>query len=290
MKKAKHTPTTNTPEHTGARMPVLTPAQFTQEVASELQRLGPHRNFQIVEDLEIKGTISHKYPGEISLQNAYRDYLHSPDQKAVIIAHWVSALLEAWNIKKDAAIDSSRVLPVLEHNSRLRGKTEKATSVGADPGEYAHQRFTEDLIIQYVVDAPKFMLHLTNQHLADLNVSVEELHKIAVTNLIQMLPAPAILEAGGFYRIQTDNNYEASLVFLDDIWDKFPFNVPGEIVVAVPARDSLLVTGSKVPNGVRILSKLAQEVYGNSSYPISSELLIRREGKFVQYGARHSSK
>ena len=45
-----------------------------------------------------------------------------------------------------------------------------------------------------------------------------------------------MLKAGG--------DYEASLLLFDDIWRDGQVKVDGDIVVAVPAKDVLLVTGS----------------------------------------------
>lgn len=178
---------------------------------------------------------------------------------------------------------------VLKHKSWLTSNIASATSGVGDPGEYAHQWFTEDLIIAYVVDAPKTIRYLINKDLADLNVSVEELHRIALTNLKRILPAPEIREASGLYQIRCDGNYEASLIFLDEIWNRANFEVRGEIVVAVPARDCLLVAGSGDSEGVRRLSKRAHEVHASASYSVSSKLLVRREGKFVPYRANPCS-
>ena len=155
--------------------------------------------------------------------------------------------------------------------------------IGVLPQEDAHQCFTEDLIIAYVVDAPKTIRYLTNKHLADLKLSVEQLHRIALTNLKRILPAPEIREESGLYQIHCGGTYEASLLFLNEFWDKRPFRLRGEIVVAVPARDAVLVTGSGYPEGIQRLSELAHEAHASSPYRVTSELLIRREGKFVPY-------
>jgi len=277
------------PEHTGTPVSSLTPAQFTQLFAASLRQSAPDMNAQIVEDLEIRFESSKELTGEIHLQSAYQKYMQDPGLRDDIISHWVAFSLEASNLSPDAPIDRSRILPVLKHKSWLGLKNENATSAGGDPEEDAHQRFTEDLIVAYVVDAPETIRYLTNKNLADLKVSVEELHKQALKNLVSILPAVDIQEANGVYRVRCDGNYDASLVLLDDFWDKWPFKVPGEIVVAVPARDWLLVTGSEFPAGIYRVSMIAQEVVATSLYSVTSRLLIRQKGKFVRYQAKRSS-
>ena len=102
----------STPEDTAAAVPALTPAQFTQVIAASLQRSAPNIKAQIVQDLEIKDTTSNEHSGEIHLQSAYREYMLNPSQRNEVIAHWVSAFLDARNLNPDAPIDRSRVVPV----------------------------------------------------------------------------------------------------------------------------------------------------------------------------------
>lgn len=42
-----------------------------------------------------------------------------------------------------------------------------------------------------------------------------------------------------------DGTYEASLILFDGIWTKEQFPVKGDIVIYVPSRDLVLITGSE---------------------------------------------
>ena len=52
-------------------------------------------------------------------------------------------------------------------------------------------------------------------------------------------------------------NYEASLLLIDDIWSSGQVKVNGDIVVAIPTRDVLLVTGSRNRSGLKRVRELA---------------------------------
>ena len=43
---------------------------------------------------------------------------------------------------------------------------------------------------------------------------------------------------------------ESSLLLADDFWESFEGSVPGSIVIGMPARDVLIITGSRSPAGI----------------------------------------
>ncbi len=77
--------------------------------------------------------------------------------------------------------------------------------------------------------------------------------------------------------LKADGNYEASLILMEEIWTRDNFDVAGDIVVFVPARDVVLVTGSEDIEGLT----LARELIATSEWPyfISQHGFVRtRDG------------
>ena len=60
----------------------------------------------------------------------------------------------------------------------------------------------------------------------------------------------------------------------------------GDIVVAVPTRDALLVTGSKNRKGLAALRELAAKFAAEGSNPISDKLFVYRDGRFKKFGRK----
>jgi uncharacterized protein YtpQ (UPF0354 family) len=81
------------------------------------------------------------------------------------------------------------------------------------------------------------------------------------------------LHAGGIF--------EASLFLFDRVWDKRELGIEGEIVVAVPSREVLLVTDEGNPVGMTRIAKMATDIASKSGYSITDRLFIRRDGAFV---------
>ena len=79
-----------------------------------------------------------------------------------------------------------------------------------------------------------------------------------------------------------DGNYEASLLLFDDLWDG-DIKVDGDIVVAIPTRDVLLITGSKNEEGIARLREIVDQVTAEGTYTVSSTLFVYRKGVFRRF-------
>jgi uncharacterized protein YtpQ (UPF0354 family) len=83
--------------------------------------------------------------------------------------------------------------------------------------------------------------------------------------------------------VTAGGTYEASLLLFDSIWSSDNFNVDGELVVAIPSRDLLLVTGSRDKEGLEQLRKLAVKTVEEASYRLTPELFVRKEGGWLPF-------
>ena len=72
-------------------------------------------------------------------------------------------------------------------------------------------------------------------------------------------------------------------VALPSIWRSGQIKVDGEIVAAIPAKDVLLVTGSRDRKGIAKLRALAAEFFGQSRYSLTETLFVYRNGQFVKF-------
>jgi uncharacterized protein YtpQ (UPF0354 family) len=77
-----------------------------------------------------------------------------------------------------------------------------------------------------------------------------KLRQLALGNLHRMLANIEMREgADHVFLIEAGGIYEASLLLADGIWSSDQIKVDGDIVVAVPDRSALLVTGSNNRKG-----------------------------------------
>ena len=78
-------------------------------------------------------------------------------------------------------------------------------------------------------------------------------------------------------------DYEASLVLLDSIWSDGQMDVKGDVVVAIPTRDLLLVTGSQDTQGIEKLKQMVKEASTDGSYRLTQKLFVHRSGRFDEF-------
>ena len=71
----------------------------------------------------------------------------------------------------------------------------------------------------------------------------------------------------------------STLLLAEPFWAALERSVPGELVVGVPARDVVIVTGSESPPGLAKVRRAVDRVFfAGDRYLLSRKLLVRRHG------------
>jgi uncharacterized protein YtpQ (UPF0354 family) len=109
------------------------------------------------------------------------------------------------------------------------------------------------------------------------------LREAALTNLSRILPKIEIRPgADGVLLVSAGGEFDASLLLADNLWTGGQIKVDGDIVVAVPAKDVLIVTGSHNAAGLaRLRAAAAKFAFGPNG--LTSALFAYRDGKFVRF-------
>jgi uncharacterized protein YtpQ (UPF0354 family) len=77
---------------------------------------------------------------------------------------------------------------------------------------------------------------------------------------------------------------ESSLLLADDFWDGMEGSVPGAIVIGVPARDALIITGSRSPAGIAKVRRAVDRMFlAGNRHLLTPDLLIRRQGAWERF-------
>jgi uncharacterized protein YtpQ (UPF0354 family) len=218
----------------------------------------------------------------VHLENPYRDYLRDPDRLEEILARFAAAFpLPAPAVR----VDQSRIVPVIKERGwadEVRAQLDRERSPA--PREHKVEAFNDDLVIVYAEDYETGTRFLRAGE--DVGVSGGELRALAIANLKRVLPPIQVVAyPAGFSVLSAGGDYDASLLLIDDIWRSADIKVEGDIVVAVPARNVLLVTGSRSRTGLKAVRAVAADVI-KGGYPLTDTLFVYRGGKFVRFGSR----
>ncbi|WP_433056923.1 hypothetical protein [Dactylosporangium sp. CS-033363] len=81
----------------------------------------------------------------------------------------------------------------------------------------------------------------------------------------------------------------SSLLLAEGLWASLERSVPGELVVGVPARDVVIVTGSQSPPGLAKVRRAVDRVFfAGDRHLLSRKLLVRRRGIWEQFAPNQS--
>jgi uncharacterized protein YtpQ (UPF0354 family) len=232
----------------------LTQRVFTETVAEAARTAMPSAKVSVTDDLQIQIEYgSGRGTATISLANAYDLYLNDPRHLKQVIRIYVEGMsLPARNaIAKP--VDRSRIVPVV----KTRGwfdHTQRVYRADGKELQYSEGPFADELIVVYAEDNSSAMKFLST---ADDVGDRSHLSDLALSNLLRLLPKIEMRAgADNTWLISAGGDYESSLLLLGDLWSGGQIKVDGEIVVAVPAKDALLVTGSRNAAGIAHLRKI----------------------------------
>jgi hypothetical protein len=242
-------------------------------------------------------TVTRKGPGEyevgppggamqlVYLDNAHRQALQSPADADAVIARHVAALQGTRAIDTSQPIDLARIVPIVKDRAWSEGVARTlAERGGKAPKPLFQEPLNDALTVHYAEDAPKRLRYLTEADLAAWTTRPEALRVLAQANLRRDLTDIQVRRGNGLAMLTAGGTFEASLLLLDFLWTEEQIGLPEPWVVAVPARDLLLVTSLSTPAMVERLRDIAQRAHRESAYALTPELFVRREGKWVLLG------
>jgi uncharacterized protein YtpQ (UPF0354 family) len=266
-----------------SRPDALTPRQFTREFAEALRKAGPGLTVAIVKDLELKVTCADGRDSTFFLDNAYDVYKQDPQANAEVIQRFVTAGLETIATIRHG-VDRTRIVPVIKDRPWLEETRQTVLSRGAkEIPEHVYEDFGPDLIILYAEDSPKNIRYLGPKDLELAKIERSELRALACQNLKRLLPKIERHGTNGLYMITAGGDYEASLLLLDSIWSGGQMEVKGDVVVAIPTRNLLLVTGSRDRQGIEKVKQLVKEASTGQPHRLTQKLFVHRNGRFGEF-------
>jgi uncharacterized protein YtpQ (UPF0354 family) len=152
-----------------------------------------------------------------------------------------------------------------------------------DPAAPVLDEFTGDLAIAYSFGPPYGERLVNWLDLDSLGLSRRELRNRAAENLDARTDAVRVHGRPPTLMLSFDG-IESSLLLADRLWSRLATDVPGDLVVGVPARDVVVVTGSRSQPGLEAAKRTVERVFfAGDQYLLTRELLVRRDGGWEIY-------
>jgi uncharacterized protein YtpQ (UPF0354 family) len=149
-------------------------------------------------------------------------------------------------------------------------------AVGPDAPVF--EEWYADLLVGYQL-LPEYGDRLiTVEDLEALDLRPRTLRRAAADNLEKHLDRVEIHGLPPVFTLSFEGN-EAALLTSDEVWSSLEAQVDGEIVVGVPARDVMFVTGSESQAGLEKIHRACERIFfaGHGNL-LSRHLLVRRQG------------
>jgi len=263
----------------------LTPAQFTKEFVGMLCTASPDLKITVIKELELKIKQPNGKEHTTFLYNTYDTYQTDPKLKEAVLQRFVSSIIE--NIANEKAfegLDPGRIIPVVKDRQWLEETRTALMSRGAKKvPEHVYDDLNEDLIVLYAEDSPKNIRYFSPNDLIKAQIDRKNLRSLACENLKKVIPNIERHGENGLYMMAAGGDYEASLLLFDGLWNGMQKEVQGDVVVAIPTRDLLVVTGSDDAEGIKRMKKIIADATAKGSYRLTQKMFVYREGKFAEF-------
>jgi uncharacterized protein YtpQ (UPF0354 family) len=146
-----------------------------------------------------------------------------------------------------------------------------------DPAAPVLDEFIAELAVAYSFGPPYGERLVSWLDLDRLGLSRRTLRRQAADNLDAMLEAVRVHGKPPALTLFFDG-IESSLLLAGDLWRRLADSVPGELVVGVPARDVVVVTGSQSKCGLDKAKRAVDRVFfASDQHLLSRQLLVRRD-------------
>jgi uncharacterized protein YtpQ (UPF0354 family) len=153
-----------------------------------------------------------------------------------------------------------------------------------DPASPVLDAFAGELAVAYSFGPPYGERLVNWLDLDQLGLSRRVLQRRATDNLDARLKTVRV-HGGPPALMLSFDGIESSLLLADGLWTRLASSVPGELVVGVPARDVVVVTGSQSRPGLDKAKRTVDRVFfAGDQYLLTRQLLVRRDGGWETFG------
>lgn len=263
-----------------AHADLLTPRAFTERVARAVLGAMPSAKVALGGDLQFVVRYQNGASATSDLAKAYKTYERDPEHLDDLVEAQVSALLEAAGDGEGLPkLDRTRIVPIIKDRSWFEAMARRGRAQ-TPPQELLAEPLNSDLVVVYAENRLGTLRILSGR---DDVGDRARLRELALTNLSRVLPKIEIRPgADGVPLISAGGEFDASLLLADNLWSSDKIKVDGDIVVAVPAKDALIATGSRNAAGLARLRAAAAK-FASGPNGLTAALFVWRDGKFVRF-------
>ncbi len=231
------------------------------DLTIDLQQTG---NIQVPLKIDIRQSDQHigvLYPAQL--------YAFYKSQNASTFAEYLNELVD--NVHNslpcaDTPIENELLLPVIQNTAWL-------SEYSLNYQQPAYMPLAGDLLVTFTLTCQHQLSYVNYQELAEHSPenTLDNLYNLAFENL-QLLEIPLeISHQGACYQLRLDSLHDNCLAILPHLWQN-QIKLQGLPVLALPARDQLLLADSANPESVAQLREHLNGLFLENLHPLSKNL------------------
>lgn len=208
-----------------------------------------------------------------SLENLFRLSVLAPDDVRHQVERWAVELL------RDAEGTPDRFASLDEVRDKIMPMVVSSDINELRASKIVTESIVEGLALTYVLDGDRTIAYMPNDVLDKWGIDLDELHDLAISNLVQHSQAiqghAAQDEEGNINLIlfQTLDGYDATRLLLPSLHEKLREHLGSPFVAALPNRDILLCFRNDEANVARIRAQVAED-YRSRPYQVTDAVFL----------------
>ena len=252
----------------------LTKSEFAKQFFSELNKKVKELELVSIDELTVITKLKDSNNYQHFLNNCFSEYVREPKDLKNILERYTLSAKDLFQPEETVQID--RVIPIIKDKKYL---IESSKIIDNFEDNHIYETYNSELYVFYAEDKEHTVSYLTKDKFELLRIDLDILKNKAIENLNQIVSNMERHGENGYFMLTSGGNYESSLLLLD-IWNKENFPVNGEIFIGIPARDVILITGSKDYQNIAKLKETVKEINESGDHIISDKIFEFKNGLF----------
>ena len=146
----------------------------------------------------------------------------------------------------------------------------------------AYTEHTAETNVYYALDLGTAYQLIDENMLKEQGWTIERLKEISMFNVrsLSVEPRKDTVADNDFYFIATQDGYDASRILNEAFLEEMTANAVGEVLVAVPHQDVLIIADIKNETGYDIIAQMTMKFFAEGRVPITSLPFVYEDKKF----------
>ena len=245
-------------------------------IAKLLELRNPDKAVSFTEEDAIGLIHSDGATTNIYLHNLWSECQRNPEERLEIVERYLRALVMD-------VIDDSKAI-TRDNVIALVRDTTYAEFVRDDDRSVVTEHLLADLWVVLAADLPDSTIILTKKDVETAKINPQEIRALGLANVAKLLGDIELEPYGACFVLRSETAlYLSSALLLDYVWENAANMVEGDLVVALPARDTVLFTGALDAAGLRLVREEVDHVFSTGHHLITRTFFRRVGGKWTLF-------